>query len=238
MSENKKYYWLKLKENFFDSEEMKILESQDNSEAYQILYLKMCLLSLKNNGCLSFKNYLPYDYKMLSTILNIDIDTVRVGVELFSNLGLLEKLDSGIMFMSDIESLIGRGSSEADRKIKFRERIKNQRLLEGGGQTSEKRPPEIEKEIEIEKDIKEKIKRPDLFELFWKNYGKPIGKQNSIKHWNKLSESERIQLLDSVKNYLIERPDKQFRRDPERYIRDGLYKDFLVAPEKPKFKDY
>ena len=156
MSVNKKYYWLKLKDNFFDSEEMKIIESQDKNSAYQILYLKLCLLSLKNDGCLSFKGCLPYDHKMLSTILRIDIDTVRVGLELFKSLGLVDKLESGIMFMSDIESLIGKGSSEADRKVLFRERIKKQRLLEEGGQTSAKRPPE--KEIEIEtKEIIGKI---------------------------------------------------------------------------------
>ena len=153
MSENKKYYWLKLKDNFFDTEENKIIESQPNSEKYQILYLKLCLLSLKNSGGLYFKDHIPYDFKMLSTILRIDIDTVRAGLELFKTLELIEILDSGLMFMSDIESLIGKGSSEADRKIRFRERIKNQKLLEGGGQTSAKRPPEIEIELEIDKKI-------------------------------------------------------------------------------------
>ena len=46
MSDNKKYYYLKLKDNYFDTEEMKILESQRNGVEYQNLYLKLCLLSL------------------------------------------------------------------------------------------------------------------------------------------------------------------------------------------------
>ena len=56
MAENKKYYYLKLKDTFFDSEEMKILESMDNGILYQNLYLKICLISLKSNGALLFKD--------------------------------------------------------------------------------------------------------------------------------------------------------------------------------------
>ena len=55
MSDNKKYYYLKLKEDFFDSEEMKVLESMKNGIEYQNVYLKMCLLSLKSDGALLFK---------------------------------------------------------------------------------------------------------------------------------------------------------------------------------------
>lgn len=252
MSENKKYYWLKLKDNFFDSEEMKIIEAQENSSNYQILYLKLCLLSLKNDGCLSFKGCIPYDSKMLSTITRIDFDTVIVGLKLFIDLGLIEKMDSGIMFMSDIESLIGKGSSEADRKVLFRERIKQQRLLEGGGQTSAKRPPEKEIEIEIEKESiaetggletgirhskKESISDPEMFERFWSTYGKMIGKANTIKHWNKLKTEDHQLIINSLSPYLTDRPDKRYRKDPERYIRDKVYLDYQEKV-KPKFKDY
>jgi predicted phage replisome organizer len=164
MSDNKKYYWLKLKDNFFDTEEMKILESQINGASYQNLYLKLCLLSLKNNGCLKFKDHIPYDLPMLSTILRVDIDTIKVGVELFGKLGLMDILDSGNMFMSEIQSLIGLSSTEGDRKKIFREKIKKQKLIEEGGHPSAKRPPEIEIEIEIEKDIKN-IVHPTLEQI-------------------------------------------------------------------------
>ena len=120
MSENKKYFYLKLKDTFFDSEEMKILESQKNGVSYQNLYLKMCLLSVKNNGRLAFKDSLPYDVDMLSTVLRVSIDTVKTGIEMFSRLRLVDILDNGEMYMSDIQSLIGHGSSEAERIAKYR----------------------------------------------------------------------------------------------------------------------
>ena len=41
MSDNKKYYYMKLKDTFFDSEEMKLLESQKNGIVYQNFYMKI-----------------------------------------------------------------------------------------------------------------------------------------------------------------------------------------------------
>jgi predicted phage replisome organizer len=150
--DNKKYYYLKMKENYFDSEEMKILESQKNGIQYQNLYLKLCLLSLKENGKLIFKGCLPYDLPMLSTILRVDIDTVKTGIELFARLKLIDILENGVMFMSDIQALIGHGSSEAERKAEYRERIKNDQQ-EVNGTLSGQVPPELEIELEINKKI-------------------------------------------------------------------------------------
>lgn len=151
MSDSKKYYFLKLKENFFDSEEMKILESQQNGVEYQNFYLKLCLLSLKSDGVLTFKEYIPYDAKMLSTVLRVDIDTVAVGIDLFKRLGLLDVLDTGEMYMTDIQSLIGKSSSEAERIKAYRTKMMNRTNVITNVQNC---TPEIEKEIEKEIDIK------------------------------------------------------------------------------------
>lgn len=146
MSDNIKYYYLKLKDNFFDSEEMKILESQKNGVVYQNFYLKLCLLSLKSEGRLIFKDYLPYDEPMLSTVLRIDIDTVKTGLEIFIKMGLVEIMDSGLIFMTDIQSLIGTGSSEGDRKKSYRKQIEEYKKTTKGqmsGQMSTKHPRDI-----------------------------------------------------------------------------------------------
>ena len=52
MSENKKYYYMKLKENFFSSERMVVLEMMPDGILYSNLLLKMYLMSLKHNGIL------------------------------------------------------------------------------------------------------------------------------------------------------------------------------------------
>ena len=125
MSENHKYYYLKLKDNFFDSEEMKLLDTMKNGKDYQILYLKLCLLSLKNDGALMFKGMIPYDFSMISTITNMSIDTVKTALELFKKIGLVTVTDTGTIYMSDIQLLIGQSSTEAERQQKYRQRITN-----------------------------------------------------------------------------------------------------------------
>lgn len=78
---------------------------------------------------------------------------------------------------------------------------------------------------------------PDLFNKFWKEYGKPNGKVNTIKHWNKLDVKEHQLIINSLTAYLSDRPDKKYRKDPERYIKDKVYLDYQDKP-KSKFKDY
>jgi len=172
MSDNKRYYYLKLKETFFDLEEMKILESQKNGIEYQNLYLKLCLLSLKSEGALLFKGTIPYDMNMLSTVLRVNIDTIKTGIEMFKTLGLIDVLDSGIIYMLDIQTLIGQGSSEADRVRVYREKIKKLCGCTNSVQTYKNRTPELESEIEseseseLDKEIKRKgFKKPTTDEI-------------------------------------------------------------------------
>lgn len=150
MAENKKYFYLKLKDTFFDSEEMKLLETMQNGEKYQNVYLKLCLLSLKNEGALLFKNLIPYNIEMLSKILRVDIDTMKTSIELFTQIGLLTVMDTGVIYMNDIQSLIGRSSTEAERIKKYREKLstKNVQMLQNCTPKIE-----IELDTEIEKDI-------------------------------------------------------------------------------------
>ena len=123
MAENKKYYYLKLKDTFFDSEEMKILESMDNGILYQNLYLKICLISLKSNGALLFKDMIPYNLDMIATITRINKDVVRTGLNVFKQLGLITIADNETIYMSDIQTLIGKASTESDRVSKYKKKL-------------------------------------------------------------------------------------------------------------------
>lgn len=183
MSDAKKYYYLKVKDTFFDTEEMKILESQKNGIEYQNLYLKMCLLSLKAGGKLVFKDSIPYDCQMLSTVLRVNIDTVKTGIELFEKLKLVKITETESIFMSDIQTLIGASSSEGDRVKQYRARIKKENKCSTKSvQTYNNRTPELELKIEKELENKDRDKKPQ-------------------KH--KHGEYQNVLLLDSEKEKLI-----------------------------------
>ena len=68
MSDNKKYYYLRVKENFYDSDEMIILESMPDGFLYSNILIKLYLRSLKNNGKLMFNDRIPFNSEMLSKI--------------------------------------------------------------------------------------------------------------------------------------------------------------------------
>lgn len=150
MADNKKYYYLKLKENFFESDEAIILESMPDGYLYSNILLKLYLRSLKNDGLLMFNNLIPYNTQMLATITRHQIGTIEKAIQIFQQLKLIEFLDNGAIYMSNIQNFVGKSSTEGDRKRA--ERAQNKLIGQMSGQMSDKRPPEIE----IEKEYKSK----------------------------------------------------------------------------------
>ena len=156
MSDNKKYYYLRLKDNFFDGDELKILESMKDGYLYSNILLKLYLRSLKNDGKLVVNDRIPYNAEMLASVTGHQIGTVKQALSIFKDLGLIDVLENGAIYMLDIQNFIGRGSSEADRKREYRQRIETDRtnVQTNLRQISEKSPPEIEIELEKEIEIK------------------------------------------------------------------------------------
>lgn len=148
MADNRKYYYLKLKDNFFESEELIILESMENGYIYSNILLKLYLKSLKNDGRLLFNNKIPYNPTLIAKVIRHNPNDVEKALKIFEQLGLIEVLQNGTIYMSEIQSLIGKSSTEADRKREYRKRIEMEK-----GQMSRQCPLEIEKELEIELDI-------------------------------------------------------------------------------------
>ena len=159
MSDNKKYYYLRLKDNFFDSDELKILESMKDGYLYSNILLKLYLRSLKNDGKLVVNERIPYNAEMLASVTGHQVGTIKQALSVFKDLGLIDVLDNGAIYMLDIQNFIGKGSSEADRKREYRQRIETDRtnVQTNLRQISDKSTPEIEieleKDIEIEKEI-------------------------------------------------------------------------------------
>ena len=160
MSDNRKYYYLKLKENYFDDDSIVLLESMQDGVLYSNILLKLYLKSLKHGGRLQLDEDIPYTAQMIATITRQQIGTVERALQIFLKLGLVEVLDSGTFYMSNIELLIGQSSTEAERKRAARLQNKALSALRtSGGHLSDIRPPEIEIELEKEREIKREIKR-------------------------------------------------------------------------------
>ena len=152
MADNKKYYYLKLKEGFFDTEEMKLLQSMKDGYMYSDILMKLYLQSLRQDGRLMYRGIIPYTPDMIATVTRHQVGTVEKAIELFEQMGLIEILNNGAIYMLDIQNFIGQSSSEADRKRSYRNMINAEKsaLLENGNgtnvqtyvkQMSDKNPP-------------------------------------------------------------------------------------------------
>lgn len=126
-TENKRFYWIKLRENFFQQETIDWLMEQENGSAYIVLYLKMCLLTANTSGELirSIGDMtIPYEPKKISQKTGFDIDTVNVALSLFKHLGLIEETQEGIPVMPEVKNMVGSESASAIRMRKCRKKEK------------------------------------------------------------------------------------------------------------------
>ncbi|ARU13925.1 DnaD-like helicase loader [Streptococcus phage P7574] len=124
MSDNQKYYYMRLKQDFFETEEMIILESMQDGYLYSNILLKLYLRSLKRDGKLMFNDTIPYSAEVLATVTRHSVGTIEKAMDVFQKLGLVEVMDDGAIYMLQIQEYIGKSSTEAERKKRYRDRIK------------------------------------------------------------------------------------------------------------------
>lgn len=119
---SKKYFWLKLQHDFFERDEIKIIESMDNGKDYIIFYMKLLLKSIKTEGELRFSDTIPYNEKMLATITDTNIDIVRSALNMLIELHLIEKWSDATLYMNETNNMIGTETDAAIRMRRYRER--------------------------------------------------------------------------------------------------------------------
>ena len=151
----KKYYWLKLKRDFFKRHDIRIIEAMPNGKDYILFYLKLLLESIDHEGMLRFSDTIPYNEQMLSVITNTNIDVVRSAMDVFRELKMIDVFDDLTIYMAEVEKLIGSETKGAERVRKFRE---NQKLLQCNADVTECNETVTQsKSIEKEKEKRERV---------------------------------------------------------------------------------
>lgn len=159
---SKRYYWLKLNENFFDDETIIWIEEGENGKDHVIFYLKLLLKSVAEEGVLVRyvgEQLIPYDVNALARLTNTKPDTVKVAMERFNKIGLVSILEHGEIYMNQVKEMIGTETASAVRKRRQRALAKKEEetlKLESKRQRPDnvqKCHTEIDIELELEKDI-------------------------------------------------------------------------------------
>ena len=174
MSETKRFYWLKLQEDFFEEDTIDFIESQENGEKYCLFYLKLCLKALKSEGKLIRyvgNMLIPYDEKGLAKLTRTDVDTVRSALMLFDKIGLISRLDTGEIFISQLNEMVGTETDKAKlmRQKRAKEKLISnnvtQELPECYTEIELEKEKELKKDIELEGEITTRFHKPSISEI-------------------------------------------------------------------------
>lgn len=155
MGKDKKYYWLKLKTNFFDSKEMLRLRSIAGGDTYTIIYLKMLLLSLKTDGLLEYDGIDATQDEEIALLLRENLDNVKLTIAFLKRVGLLEMVNKNDFFLNQVPTLTGGETQGAERQRRHRENVKALQCHADVTPLSQNHNAR-DKSIEIEKENKSK----------------------------------------------------------------------------------
>ena len=231
MEKTKRYYWIKLKTDFFNLAEIDFLLSQQDGCKYIVLYQMLCLQTANNNGELASRlgeMIIPYDAdKIVRDTKYFSRDTVIVAMELFKKLNLIYTDDGICLKIAGFENMVGSETGWAKQK---REQREKQKLLSG------QCPPNSPLEIDIDKDIENnelkerlniiylKIKNENLVQAETSSYNAifnqkkifiqnaeylPENLLNQIKLYQiavkRLCDNNQLELLDKVTLPILEK---------------------------------
>lgn len=160
----KRYYWIKLRTDFFDLETIDWLVSQPNGCEYVVLYQKLCLLTANKGGELAStfgEIIVPYDVNKIARDTKFSFDTVVVALELFKKIGLIYEQENGILKIPYVDDVVGSETEYAQKKRDYRIELKKKSETSSETLSSTLSDKSIEirdKSTEIEKDIEKKKK--------------------------------------------------------------------------------
>lgn len=250
MSDAKRYYWLKLPENFYEDDTIQWLEDQENGAAYVNFYLKLLLKSLSDDGYLVRyvgRRIIPYDVKSLSRLTNTNPDTVKQALNMFVEIGLVRMMDSGELYMNQIDEMIGTETQAATRMRKMRARkalesdklnqchdernnvTKNRNNVQKGYTEirDRDRDKDIDKNIDTEEKMPEKsfkYKKTIIDE--WNKLDKAISKIQDMKPNTKRYEMTKAR----VEEYGIEKVLEALRSiNNSRFLKGNNNKKWLIT---------
>ena len=127
VTENRRYYWLQLKDDFFNSNEMKLMRKLPGGEEITIIYLKMMLVSLSEQGKLYFEGLAEDLAEELSLIIDEDPEAIRLTLMFLTKKKLLTTSDNYQFNLEQVPEMIGSETASARRVRKHRE---NQKALQ------------------------------------------------------------------------------------------------------------
>lgn len=225
----KKYYWLKLKDNFFNQKEVKKLRRIAGGDTYTIIYLKMQLLSIKKDGIIEFEGTERDLAEQLSYEIDEDGDNIQTTLLFLKANNLIEEISENNFLLTKVPDCIGKEGASAERVRRHRERKallekeKEQKMLQCNGEVTDSNDTVIESNTEIEKEIEKEINN---------NISKDIFINEVVSEWNSIGVSP-IKLIRGTRQKMLNARIKEYSEEGVlQAINNIKHSDFLKGQNK------
>ena len=219
----KKYYWLKLKDNFFNQKEVKKLRRIAGGDTYTIIYLKMQLLSIKKDGIIEFEGTEKDLAEQLSYEIDEDLNNIQVTLSFLKVNNLIEEISENNFLLTKVPDCIGKEGASAERVRRHRERKallekeKEQKMLQCNGEVTNSNNAVIKSNTEIEKD---------------NNISKDIFINKVVSEWNSIGVSP-IKLIRGTRQKMLNARIKEYSEEGVlQAINNIKHSDFLKGQNK------
>lgn len=233
MAESKRFYWIKLKADFFDLAAIDYLQGQKNGCEYIVLYQKLCLITANNGGRLMTEigeMMIPFDANKIARDTKFSIDTVVVALELFKMLGLVYEQQDGVLKIPYVDEIVG---SETEWAEKMRQKRKQKKDTLSGTLYPTLYDTMSDKSIEIRDKSKEiKSKDTEKDNTLGKNAERIVALFNeicpSLQKVIKVSDARKKAIATITKAFSDEEIKTVFEKSEK--------SDFLTGKTKSGFK--
>ena len=193
----KRYYWLKLKEDFFDKKLVKKMRKVAGGDTYTIIYLKMQLMSIKTEGIIEFERIEGSLAEELALVLDEEVENVEVTLSILQQCGAIEQISENDFLLNEVLDCIGSESDSAERKRNQRKREK-EALNKCDNVTNLSLPSHVEKDIEI--DIDDRLINNKI------NILNEVQRKISEEHIGIISPRALENAFEKMLNYSVENP--------------------------------
>ena len=227
----KKYYWLKLKDNFFNQKEVKKLRRIAGGDTYTIIYLKMQLLSIKKDGIIEFEGTEKDLAEQLSYEIDEDLNNIQVTLSFLKVNNLIEEISENNFLLTKVPDCIGKEGASAERVRRHRERKallekeKEQKMLQCNGEVTNSNNTVIKSNTEIEKEKEIEIEKDN-------NISKDIFINKVVSEWNSIGVSP-IKLIRGTRQKMLNARIKEYSEEGVlQAINNIKHSDFLKGQNK------
>ncbi len=233
---NKRYYWLKLKDDFFRQKEIKQLRKIAGGEVFIIIYLKMLLRSLRDDGKLYYEGIEENFPAELALDIDEDEENVKMTVAYLQAKGILVQCNTDEYELLTAGEMTGSEGYSAERM----RRLRGKKLLASHCDALVTASDEEKREKREEKESREKnISRyravndvPDYFYDFYNTYPRHRSKQDAIKAFKALKPNEELRhtIIEDIKHRIVPggewyKKESKYIPYPATYLRGRMWED-------------